>query len=631
MPGIRGGSFQLEYQVCRPGLEIRGADIIPHKFMVKTTTVSILSLVRLHHRVNVGGRACYKVYKHDVHLLGSRLRVLDLSLDTLLNKKEWNLDVYEGPGPAAMHRHPDSDYLLDGEWIYFVTFQGYIRIECSVMEHKYLKFSYVWKLASDYATFLEMEHIEMNIPLETSWCANAYLNSLIYCICQIQTRHAEYNLQVDFDTIFFDGPDFLSDTPETHRHRCLLAGVSVIDRFRVTLNLEQDTLMKDIGDLSRDVIIDPVLPVLTTCYDVSFKDSKTPIYHKQPMEFVSASGIIFLVIYAYGAYINLDTSYVSLRVSQTSCTGLTLGCYPIPRSGFLEIGETAVFSADRRLKAKGNTCQGSSLLVIGITAPTAGGLWVEVTFCNFSENTVISVVSQLSVGDTTRSCLMMTLNPYATYGRSRKCALSETNSISDHPHQYATTVRRVQSLQCNLFETTQLHFVQDDQYTLVAAVNPACVYVSTKVTVPCAGANSVPNFLLTDDVFLTDLTLDKIMKMCTNSISVNTSHFVRIYIEQPESLWALDEFVTINSQWDELTSFLFNRDIGRVRMQITLSISDQYLTDCMQLSLRVAYRDLANKQLVLLIGILFSGQQECSKLPFRTFLYVSGLSTLEDR
>lgn len=552
VPGltVHGGSFQLQYEVCMPGIEIRHTNIIPNKFMMKTTTESHLSLDRSANRVKVGGLA---FYKYDIHLLGSRMRVLDLHLETMLNSNECNLDVYEGPGSAAVHRHPDTDYLLDGEWIYFVTFQAYIQVECSAMEHKFLKFNYIWELASDFATVLEMES-ELNIPLETPLCSSAYLNNLIYCIYRIQMKHQEQHIQVDFDAIFFDGPHFLGDAAQPHR--CFLAGVSVIDGFRVQLNLLQDTFMRGFRGPSKEAVIDSVLPELTTCYDVPFKVSKTPMSHKQPLQFVSVSGVIILVIYAYGAYINLDTSYVSLRGSPTSCAGLTLGCYTIPLSGYLYIARSDYFLADTKLKAKEHVCKGGSILVVQVTSPTEDGLEIEVTWCYLEEKVAIYVVSQLNGRYLTdESCLILNLNPFPTYDRPRLCTLSETDIISDLPHQYATTLRRVNSLGCNTSAKTPPNSLQDGEYTLVAAVNPDCVCVSTKVTLPCAGVNYVPISPVKDDrdVLLTDLTLKKTLKTCANyHISVNASHFFRIYIQQPEPLRAFDEFVKTPSKLDEV-------------------------------------------------------------------------------
>lgn len=555
VPGINNGYFQFHYQACKRKLTENKADIISHNLMVNNTVHFVLKISNLTPKLKVGDRASYSL-----HLLGSKLRVVDLALEAMISDRESVfIDAFEGPGSSPIHRHPSMDGLINGDWIYFVGFQCYIRIECDVMTCERSRLLYVWAFVSRNITDVEGQ---AGINLTTSSCSELHATRLIHCAFQLGSRELlKYNIQIEFESIFFDGPDYLGDMD--NEYNCLLAGVTVADYSRLTYTRFQDQEMTGFASRDKDFALDSVMPELTTCRNIAFRDRNPhQLLYTPPLDtFVSTSGVACIVIYIYGGYVNLSTSHVHLTISTTTCTGLTLGCYQIPSTGFLEIGSNELHPESLLSQGKEESCPYGNMLLAFIRSNTLHSFRIQVTWCTTNHVTSLQVVSHLGKREQkSEECLMLNLNPYPTsYDSSESCTLSETNIDDSTIHQYVTETKTVHSLWCFLHEwaTQKVFGNTSDGFVPVGrtksrphsihvliAVHPDCVYVSTNVTLPCTDVAYVPSSPPTYSDFQEELALANTARMCDKyHIYVGDSHTALLYVPQPSTIWQIDGFL----------------------------------------------------------------------------------------
>ena len=99
------------------------------------------------------------------------------------------------------------------------------------------------------------------------------------------------------------------------------------------------------GEKERELVADNIYPALITCYHVSAQGEGNATEGLPLDSFVSLTPGVFILIYAYGGYIDLKTSRVSLTVSQTSCVGLHFGCPNVQFDAIL-MENTMIYSID---------------------------------------------------------------------------------------------------------------------------------------------------------------------------------------------------------------------------------------------------------------------------------------------
>ena len=144
------------------------------------------------------------------------------------------------------------------------------------------------------------------------------------------------NVEISLQTVNFHGPDFLGEFSEPYN--CLLAGVTIADKYRTTFMSNDDSQFKDLGDISRDLAADSFLPEITTCHDVPLAAGDRVVRGFPIDTFVSYGPRLILVIYAYGAYVDLNKSEFKLVARPSHSAGLIVSCPAIPTDGYLVIG-----------------------------------------------------------------------------------------------------------------------------------------------------------------------------------------------------------------------------------------------------------------------------------------------------
>lgn len=615
VPGIDSGYFQLQYQVCEPeGRSTQSKlDIISHNFMVKSTILLVQEFSSLTPKLTYNGWASYKI-----HLLSSKLRNLDLGLYTQFD--DWKtllIDVFEGPGSSAIHQHPFQEDLMNGEWIYFFTFQCYIHIECTKISCERSQLVYVWGLIDIDSILLEIEG-RTEIHLTPSPCSKLYesTSTLIYCVVKLKPKELMKNrIEIQFDSIFFDGPEYLGDTSD--EHNCLLAGVTVADSLRFAYNRYQEGLMEGVNSMDKDFAVDSLLAELTTCHDIGFQKKGTSGKLKlaSPLDtFVSLTGETYLVIYAYGGYINLSTSQVQLIVSTTTCTGLTLGCYQIPSNGVLIIGRQ-IYRVETLLSQKANIfCPLGNMLFVLISVLD---VYLEVIWCSMDDMTSLLVVQYPGIEYSwTETCLMINLNPYPVrYGRTHSCTLSETDIDDSVTQHYAIKTKTVQSVWCIANEwatvpvsgnTTGFIAVGRAQpFNALVSLNIYCVYLNIKILSRCSNVTYTPTVrsLTTYNYLQTDLALSSTTRMCYNQlIFIDGNRTALLRVPQPGLIPTLEKSVGRGGFNNEVASALFNFGIGRVAMILTVSVArhSHSAASCTQLHLHVVYQEAKEGRVMLL-------------------------------
>lgn len=588
VPDIKTGSIKLIYQVCEPGVNIRTAKTIVQPALVKNTTQLTLMLNNVGFAVVHRMRASYWI-----HILGDRMRALDLKLTSKTGStRVFGIDIFEGLGSSDVHRHPDTDFLMNGEWIYFTTFQSYIQLECKIPHCEKVQFYYIWQHASDYSRVLVIEQ-EFKIRLR-SMCPET-INSLIYCVYGLRGLHGE-NIQMVFDEITFVGPDSWGNNVDTPQ--CLLAGVAVADSERIFLDKYQDMVMAGIQQLPKGLVVDATIPELTVCNDVTVMESKNGMTHiaQKPLldSFVSISRSLYLIVYAYGGYIDLDKSDVQMTVSLTSCTGLTLGCYLMPATGFLEI-DSVMFVGEKKLQVKKLHCPKGNMFYAHIDSNTVNGLVMEVIWCVGESNTMtIHVLTHLSDQSTALdSCLQLHVNPFSTHANAATCTVSVKEGIYDASLQKQTTLHTFYSLQCARYRQRSINGgVKSTVFV------PDCVDFKSKITSPCNPVTTVPTSTLTYDTLRNGLSKSQTAKMCaTYSITVNSNSTYLIHVSRPQSLTVLDT-VTGYLSFGGLSYFVLNDEISRTVLNLTFSKNSA--ASCDQLDVRIAYQDITENGIVLL-------------------------------
>ena len=196
----------------------------------------------------------------------------------------------------------------------------------------------------------------------------------------------------------FHGPDYFGGFSEPYN--CLLAGVTIADGYRANLISDDDFYFRDLGDIPRDLAVDSVLPEITTCYDVPLAVGDRVVWGFPIDKFVSYGSRLTLVIYAYGAYVNLNKSEFKLVARPSHSAGLIVSCPTIPTDGYLEVGSDAFSGHVIISRIKKLLCPGGNILYVKLIRQhrkVESALITDVVICTFSKSqtTIVSTVSNL--------------------------------------------------------------------------------------------------------------------------------------------------------------------------------------------------------------------------------------------
>ena len=374
---------------------------------------------------------------YTIHLLGNKLRLLDvIFIITDARKEYFSVDAFDGPGQDELHRRPTEHELLDTEWIFFATFQGYLKITCKKYHCGGIFIEYRWPSAPTFGVMLSEDLIiSTSINDFAALCSHS---NHWYCIFSIGTSIRE-NVEISLQTVNIHGPDYLGGFNEPYN--CLLAGITVANGYRSTFMRGDDSYFKDLGDVPRDLAVDSVLPEITTCYDVPLAVGDRVVWGFPIHKFVSYGPRLTLVIYAYGAYVNLNKSEFKMVARPSHSAGLIVSCPTIPADGYLGIGTLDFSGSALTSKMKLSICPLGSILYVKLTSlhqERKNSLTSEIMICTDSEikMTTVNIIPLLSgyLDPGAVRSLYVQWNPYAAEKKALYDCLIEATDLASTRH-----------------------------------------------------------------------------------------------------------------------------------------------------------------------------------------------------
>lgn len=323
--------------------------------------------------------------------------------------------------------------------------------------------------------------------------------------------------------------------------------------------------------------------------------------------FVSTSSKVYLM-YAYGGYIDLMSSLVQIKVSVTSCIGLTLGCYSIPATGSLEIGSN-VFNWREKQGLKSRICAEGNMMSIYVAPSKTSEVGIEVLWCEIENQTLIIVANNIFRGgqqNPSDKCLKIHVNPYITHPTPGVCLLSVKDYLHDHPLQLETTLGIPHSFLCGgstlLLGSRLFINATESNYENIILIFPDCVYLKSKVTMKCRTVKKIDRSIISYRKLQHDLLKNKVTEMCVHyATSTDDRHMSLMYAQHPHALTLLEKVITKKMSLGSLSYFLLNNDIGHIQMTVILSVSGHSTScGCVQIDLHIAYQDLMQYRIILL-------------------------------
>lgn len=485
-----------------------------------------------------------------------------------------------------------------------------------------MEIEYSWDLAAHYAKIITLEDT-LSITDMPLTCTDTYYKAMWYCSYVVVS---DSHIHIKFNDLSFSGPNYLGDLPE--EHDCTLSGVSVSDGMRAGFISESPGIissnLNNIG-LPKGFVLDSILPEMTTCYKVPLDDGHLPGRqdHGLPLkEFVTTSKSLILVIYAYGAYINLTQSHVELTITKTPCIGVTIGCFFIPGDGYIEIGSNAIFSLDTKASMREQICPFGHMLLVGVNSLTADLTSLKVIYCTkpHLDSTEVSIMSYMSAGHES-ACIHVQQVLRTPYIECRHCTLRAFENRPNVPLVYTLYTYIIKSVHCldsfNDFRKRSLnstHYVpisfQNEQETfegsfleLIILFTNRCIQLGLEVSLHCYKAEAITQDTLTKtdiQIRLSKHKQDETFTCYRSSVSLrNEGNSHLIYVKSPDSLTVLDTVVSGDKNLGALSTLILDRDISYIEMKVNISINTRCPSQCKQSDLYVAYRDVRFKTVVL--------------------------------
>ena len=447
----RRGSIIIHYQVCEKNLIHHSTHIL--KQTALSDGINSVDLKYKHFNPKAKGWM-----KYPIHIIGDRISVVSLAVSGVsFYSGDKHIRAYDAPGPIDIHRYPYSPVTWNSLLLYnFATFQCFVEIYCEVLQCDNIDVYYSFEATIGGAVHLLLERDSFNqIKYPSHSCqsqiAHEY-SSLLFCTFQLHAAAAYLSIQVSFETISYIGPDLSGHLPSDYR--CLLAGVTVVDSYRMKL---YHSFMEKHGSVPQRVIADNVLPEITTCHDVAKVDSLGKVsYDLQLKTFTSTTDSAIVIIYAYGGYINLDASVVGLNISTTYCTGVFIGCPVLYGDGFWEItnGDPLYTNALFEV-SKTYLCSSGHMLLIPIQ-PKQGEKYIFfLVYCTHHDTRSTHSRIFSDIGAFLGLCFIVQSNPF--FGHTWTpyiwtCLYTDTDTTLWTLHHFDTSVVTYSSIFCETIQ-----------------------------------------------------------------------------------------------------------------------------------------------------------------------------------
>ena len=613
------GHFHIQYQVCDQRSITRQVHIIYQASVFQEAESSELKLSELPSFESYEPRRV----TYTVHLLGNRLKFLMMRFIIVDTSKEHvSVDAFDGPGPAELHRHPIKLQVLDINWIQFSTFQAYVQITCDKYHcgGTFIKYGWISALPQAYHVKLYRD----STATVNDFAGLCSQGNHWYCAFTIAASKSE-NVEISLQTLKFHGPDYLGGFSEPYN--CLLAGVTIADGYRATFMSGDDSYIKGLGDIPKDLAVDSVLPEITTCYNVPLAVGDSVIWGFPIDTFVSYSSTLLFVVYAYKAYVDLSKSDIKMVIRPSYSAGLIVGCPSIHADGHLGIGTLQLSASAGVSVGKQLICPMDNVLyvhLISLHSERENALSSQVIFCTHPQATMttVMVVPQLSSqsGSGSVRSLFVQTNPY-------------TGDMNMDCHFEVMDVKRMKTLKYALFtkvpvilRTTpfsvmarsltsgHLNFGERRQFTgwyLELHIFMVPTHVSAKInaSLPCTEAVRLELSGETDNIFERHLQQTADTADCRNYLiplwknnktnnDNNNTHL--IYLPKTRLLESFGKVIETKVKMGKLSASLFNRNIGNFLFIIKINLHGTCAQHCKHITVQTVYRALVSHNIVSL-------------------------------
>ena len=645
------GHFRIQYQACDQRIRMPRVHIIRQASVSQPAGLTTLQLSKL--RFFESGP---KHVMYTVHLLGNRFKLLDMrfiSVDTA--KEQLSIDAFDGPGPAELHRHRIEHEVLVTERIHFSTFQAYLQITCEKYHCGGIFIKYGWTSAPPYYHNVRVFKdfiITLSDVARTCSQGNHW-----YCMFSINT-HVGENVEISLQTVKFHGPDYLGGFSEPYD--CLLAGVTIADAYRTTFIKRENSNFKDLGDIPRDLAVDSVFPEITTCHDVPLALGDRVVWGFPIDTFVSYGSRLILVIYAYGAYVDLNKSEIKMLARPSHSAGLIVSCPTILADGYLGIGSKGFSGSVATSQVKPMTCPMGNILYVRLTnlnQERKNSLTSHLIICTQSTRrlTKVTIAPALStqIGSGAVRSLFVQRNPY-TAETEMDCHIQVENLGLMKQLRYDLSIKVpviVGSIPYSVLADTSLtsgtlNFGERKQLVgqywklHIWTLSSYIINMEINASLPCAkairhelnGDNENKFQLHLQEAAGTPYCQNYLIPLWNNdnnSTSNNNTHV--IYFPKVLFLTAFDTIIDTEAKMGKVTAHAVNLDIGVFLFVVKIHVHDKCAQHCKHISVQIVYRALVSHNIVSLRWNLIlnssSFQITLSDMPMSgVLLYVTSLN-----
>ena len=618
------GHFRIQYQVCDQKVRTPKVHTIYRASVLQTADSTRLKLSKIPVYENYGPK--HLIYT--VHLLGNRLKLLDILFVLVDTRKEhFSVDAFDAPGPAELHRHPTKNQVVDSEWINFSMFQAYLQITCEKYHCGGFFIKYRWTSALPYAYRVKLNR-DLTITVNNDFSGICSRDNHWYCMFSMDTQSRE-NVEISLQKVNFHGPDYPGGfrTP----YNCLLAGVTIADKYRTSFTSSDESYIKDLGDIPRDLAVDSVLPEITTCHDVPLAVGDRVVWGFPIDTLVSYGSKMLLVIYAYGAYVDLKKSEIRMVVRASYSAGLIVSCPSLPADGFLEIGTREHSGGVITLQAKAAACPLGNFLYVWLTSGESlvvkqdGELSTIVVFCTYPRLSVtrVGIYPHLwkQIGSVKARSLIVQMNPYAG-DRNTDCFFDVMDFRKSQPLTYDLSIKVPVILGRVPFRVVarnltsgDMNFGRSDQLTgqyLLLQILTILTYISVKINVslPCPEAVRLGESGETDKMFEHHLQQTADTGDCRNYMiplwnkyqnnSDDNNNTYLIYLPKIPIIMSFDGIRGTKRKLGKLSALLFNWDMGEFLFIIKIHLHGKCAQHCKHITVRIVYRTLVSHNIVSL-------------------------------
>ena len=389
-----------------------------------------------------------------------------------------------------------------------------------------------------------------------------------------------------------------------------------------------ESYIKDLGNIPRDLAVNSVLPEITTCHDVPLTVGNRVVWGFPIDTFVSYGSTMLLVIYAYGAYVDLSKSDIKIVARPSYSTGLIVSCPSVPTDGYLEIGTLQVSGSAVTAHAKPLECPMGNILYVklGTMKPSAVArdteLFTLVVFCTYPQLgiTAVGIYPHLSVSMKDRSFVVQ-VNPYAG-DMDMECRFQVNDARALQRLTYDLSVRvpvilgripfsvGAKTLTSDLMEFGQRKQLSGQYLQLQFVALSMYISVEINASLPCHEGVRLEQSGETVKILKRHLRQTADTADCRNYIiplwiidqnnNNNNNNTHLIYLPKIQIMTSLDIVTKSKFKMGKLSILYFNRILGEFLFIVKIHLHKKCGQHCKYITVRIVYRALVSHSIVSL-------------------------------